>query len=138
WYGFQGVQANPRGVASDGAGNYWGCGTPVSGLYYSANTQNPPIQFQNTNLSTCIKVINHAVYTSINTNGVQNPTYSAGIYSLVDSNSSPAPYPNSLSYLQPYIRAAAPFVNCVGFDINPQGTVAYVVDVGSASEPGGV
>ena len=75
---------------------------------------------------------------------VQNGLYPAGIYTFVDFYYSPVSYPNFLTFLQQYIPATAPYTNCIGFDINPQGTVAYVANVGNISkkgvivEPGGI
>jgi hypothetical protein len=143
WYGTATGKTNPRGVATDGAGNFWGCGNGYGSLYYDANTSSTPLQFQNIDLTSCIKVINNTVVTSVKAGDVQNGLYPAGIYTFVDFYYNPVPYPNFLTFLQQYIPATAPYTNCIGFDINPQGTVAYVADVGNISkgkivEPGGV
>lgn len=144
WYGIATGKTNPRGVATDGAGQFWGCGNGYGSLYYDANTPStPPSQFQNIDLTSCVKVINNVVVTSVKAGDVQNGLYPAGIYTFVDNSFNPVPYPNFLTFLQLYIPAQAPFTNCIGFDINPLGTVAYVADVGSISkgkivEPGGI
>jgi len=144
WYGIATGKTNPRGVATDGQGNFWGCGNGYGSLYFNAATTPSPIQFQNVDLTSCIKVINNAVYTSVKAGDVQNGLYPAGLYTFVDDFFNPVPYPTFLTFLQQYLPATAPFTNCIGFDINPQGTVAYVADVGSISktgvltEPGGI
>src|SRR5712664_743405 len=58
WYGIATGKTNPRGVASDGAGQFWGCGNGYGSLYYNADSANQPIQFQNIALTSCSKVIN--------------------------------------------------------------------------------
>jgi len=131
WYGIATGKTNPRGVTTDGLGGFWGCGNGYGSLYYDANTPaNPPIPFQNVNLTSTVKVLNNAVYAAVKAGDVQNGLYPAGIYSFVDDYYNPVPYPNYTTFLQLLIKAQAPWTNCIGFDINPQGTVAYVGDVG--------
>ena len=142
WYGIATGKTNPRGVATDGIGHFWGCGNGYGSMYYDATTGETPFAFQNVDLTSCVKVINNAVYTSVKAGDVQNGLYPAGIYTFVDNGFNPVPYPNFLTFLQLYLAAQAPFTNNIGFDINPQGTVAYMADVGSfkknAIEIGGI
>ena len=127
WYGIATGKTNPRGVATDGAGQFWGCGNGYGSLYYNANTGNDPSQFQNIALTSCAKVINNTLYASVKDSESVN-LYPAGVYSFVDFYNNPDPYPNAASFLSLVIPAAAPYTTCIGFDINPQGTVAYVAD----------
>ena len=127
WYGIATGKTNPRGVATDGAGGFWGCGNGYGSLYYDANTGSDPIQFQNIALTSCTKVINDTLYASVKNSESVN-LYPAGIYSFVDFWGNPDPYPNAASWLQLVIPAATRYNTCVGFDINPQGNVAYLAD----------
>lgn len=126
WYGVATGKTNPRGVATDGAGNFWGCGNGYGSLYFNAMAGDP-VQFQNIALTSCSKVINHVLYASVKQSESVN-LYPAGVYSFVDFYNNPAPLPASASFLHLEIPATAPYTTCVGFDINPQKTVAYLAD----------
>ncbi len=128
WYGISTGKTNPRGVATDGAGQFWGCGNGYGSLYFDFANLTGPSTFQNVDLTSCIKVVNNEVVASVKGGDVQNSTYPAGIYTFVDFFGNPQPYPNTLSYLNLQIPATPPYTNCIGFDINPAGTVAYVAD----------
>lgn len=128
WYGIATGKTNPRGVATDGAGNFWGCGNGYGSLYFNPGvTTAGPIQFQNIALTSCSKVVNHAVYASVKSSESVS-LYPAGVYSFVDFFNNPVAYPQSASFLHLEIQAQAPYNTCVGFDINPQSNVAYLAD----------
>jgi len=128
WYGIATGKTNPRGVATDGAGNFWGCGNGYGSLYFNPGvTTAGPIQFQNIALTSCSKVINNALYASVKSSESVN-LYPAGVYSFVDFYNNPIPYPESASFLHLEIQAQAPYTTCIGFDINPQNNVAYLAD----------
>ena len=127
WYGIATGKTNPRGVATDGAGDFWGCGNGYGSLYYNANSGSDPIQFQNIALTSFTRVINDTLYASVKNSESVN-LYPAGIYSFVDFWGNPDPYPNAASFLQLVVPAATRYNTCIGFDINPQGNVAYVTD----------
>jgi hypothetical protein len=127
WYGISTGKTNPRGVATDGTNQFWGCGNGYGSIYYNANSGADPIQFQNIALTSAVKIRNNALYTTVKGSESVN-LYPAGIYSFVDFYNNPVPYPNAASYLQLVVPAAAPYTNCIGFDIDPSGTVAYMAD----------
>ena len=127
WYGVATGKTNPRGVATDGAGQFWGCGNGYGSMYYNAGTGFDPIQFQNIALTSCAKVVNNALYATVKGSESVN-LYPAGVYSFVNFFNAPAPYPNSASFLRLVIPATSPYTNCIGFDIDPTGTTAYVSD----------
>jgi hypothetical protein len=142
WYGIGTGKTNPRGVATDGLGHFWGCGNGYGSLYFDDTIPGfAPIQFQNIDLTSCVKIFNGALYTSVKSGDVVNGLYPAGIYSFVYNDYSPDPYPSSLAFLQLAIPATAPYTNEIGFDINPQGNVCYVADPGAygkGAEIGGI
>jgi hypothetical protein len=127
WYGIATGKTNPRGVATDGAGRFWGCGNGYGSLYFAETAGGQPIQFQNIALTSCAQVINDAVYASVKSSESVN-LYPAGVYSFVDFFNNPVPYPSAASFLHLEIQAAAGYTTCVGFDINPQKTIAYLAD----------
>ena len=127
WYGTSTGKTNPRGAATDGAGNFWGCGNGYGSLYYSAIAQDDPIQFQNIALTSAVRVQNHKLFTSVKGSESVN-LYPAGIYTLVDFYNNPADLPTAASFLRLYLQAQAPYTNCIGFDVNPSETIAYVCD----------
>ena len=136
WYGIATGKTNPRGVATDGAGNFWGCGNGYGSLYFNAGTAPNPIQFQNIALTSCSKVINHALYASVKSSESVN-LYPAGVYSFVDFYNNPVPYPTAASFLHLEIPANSAHNNCIGFDISPKGDTAYLADA-SVSAAGGL
>ena len=128
WYGIATGKTNPRGVATDGAGNFWGCGNGYGSLYFNpAVTTAGPVQFQNIALTSCVKALNNSVYASVKSSESVS-LYPAGVYSFVDFFNNPVPYPQTASFLHLEIPAVAPYTACIGFDINPQNTVAYLAD----------
>src|SRR5262249_49469334 len=92
WYGIATGKTNPRGVATDGAGQFGGCGNGYGSLYFNAGGGLDPIQFQNIALTSCSKVINTPVYASVKQSESVN-LYPAGVYSFVDFYNNPVPYP---------------------------------------------
>jgi len=136
WYGVATGKTNPRGVATDGAGNFWGCGNGYGSLYFNALYAPNPIQFQNIALTSCTKVINHSLYATVKSSESVN-LYPAGVYSFVDFFNNPLPFPTAASFLHLEIPADPAHNNCIGFDINPQGNVAYLADA-TANASGGL
>ncbi|KAB2655446.1 MAG: hypothetical protein DVB32_08735 [Verrucomicrobia bacterium] len=126
WYGIAQGKTNPRGVTADGSGNFWGCGNGYGSLYFNANTGDSPIQVQNIVLTSCSKIINGALYDSVKSG--ESAGLPPGIYSRVHFDLSPFPLPNLASFPQLEIPVHPLYQNCIGFDINPQGNVAYVAD----------
>ena len=92
WYGISTGKTNPRGVATDGTNQFWGCGNGYGSIYYNANTGADPIQFQNIALTSAVKVRNNTVYTTVKGSESVN-LYPAGIYSFVDFFNNPVSYP---------------------------------------------
>ncbi len=126
WYGIATGKTNPRGVATDGAGSFWGCGNGYGSLYFTASL-GQPIQFQNIALTSFSKICNNTLYASVKKSEAVN-LYPAGIYSFVDFFNNPVAYPTTAAYLHLEIPAEPAFSTIIGFDINPQNTVAYVAD----------
>ena len=127
WYGISTGKTNPRGVATDGQGNFWGCGNGYGSLYFNAINAPEPIQFQNIALTSFSKVINHVLYASVKASESVN-LYPAGIYSFVDFYNNPVNLPTTASFLHLYLAAAAPYTTVIGYDISPDQNTAYLAD----------
>jgi len=137
WYGIASGKTNPRGVATDGAGNFWGCGNGYGSLFFNASSAPSPIQFQNIALTSCTKIIDDTLYATVKNSESVN-LYPAGVYSFVDFFNNPAPRPNSASFLHLEVPANPAHNNCIGFDLNPQRTVAYLADATATGSAGGI
>jgi hypothetical protein len=126
WYGIAQGKTNPRGTVTDGNGRYWGCGNGFGSLYYDT-TPYGPVQIQVTCLTSCAKIINDRLYSSVKSG--ETGGLPIGIYSFVDNSFNPFPYPDVLAF--PQLEIATDPVNNqnpIGFDIDPTGTQAYVAD----------
>lgn len=127
WYGISTGKTNPRGVATDGQGNFWGCGNGYGSLYFNAINAPEPIQFQNIALTSCSKVINHVLYASVKASESVN-LYPAGLYTFVDFYNNPVNLPTTASFLHLYLAATAPYTTVIGYDISPDQNTAYLAD----------
>jgi hypothetical protein len=118
------AKVNPRGVVTDGTNSFWGCGNANGTYYYTPSPERLPVRFTALPSSRAIKIINNAVYVSVNSadgNLIDKP---AGLYGFL-----PALLPRlentSVNLLVP---AATDYKKVAGFDIIPAGNVAYIAD----------
>ena len=124
WY----EASNPRGVVTDGAGNFWGCGSTFGTLYYNAQTAPAPIEFKTLLNTRAIKIINQVLYATLNSADGLDTEDSAGIYNYVNG-STPAALPLSAGATMNLVVPTAPgYKKTSGFDLNPAGTIAYMAD----------
>ena len=129
WYGGAAGKTNPRGIATDGTNQFWGSGGTYGNEYYFGGEI---FQFQSLGSTRAVKIVNNALYTSISgadagVNGSQY--YPAGIYDFVGFDGvTPVPLPNAFAQMNLVIAVQAPYTAINAFDMNPQGTVAYVAD----------
>jgi len=131
WYGSVAGKTNPRGTVSDGTNEFYGCGTAYGTLQFDAPSGNI-YQFQSSVSSTrSVKIFNNTLYTTINgADGAGIQGYPAGIYDFVDDNDEPVPLPppGQTVFANLVIPTFGNFTSIEGFDINPQGNVAYIAD----------
>jgi hypothetical protein len=131
WYGLgAGAQTNPRGVVSDdGTNNFFGSGSEDGTEWFNPSEENPPQTVQNLNSSRQVKIINGVFYTSLQ-QGDGGGQYPQGIYNLQSFDGGfPVDLPEGDAfYLNLVIPASAQYPNADGFDINPQGNIAYIAD----------
>ena len=119
---------NPRGGVTDGTNNYWGCGNAFGTIYYNPTGSTGPVVFSSIPNSRAIRIINHVLYTTINgPDGIASDLH-AGIYSFQDESGA-APLPRSAgSRLKLVVAAKSSYAKIAGFDMNANGTIAYMAD----------
>jgi hypothetical protein len=115
---------NPRGVVTDGTNSFWGCGNAHGTYYYNPSNLHEPVWFTAFPNSRAIKIINNALYASMNAADGHLLDEPAGIYSFLPETL-PRHANTSINLVVP---SDAAFKKVVGFDINPAGTIAYMSD----------
>jgi hypothetical protein len=118
------AKVNPRGVVTDGTNNFWGCGNANNTYYYNPSQQQEPVQFDALPSTRSIKIINNALYVSMNTADGALIDQPAGLYSFL-----PLPLPRQANTsIKLTVPAAEDYDKVVGFDISPDGNIAYMAD----------
>ena len=124
WY----EAANPRGVATDGAGNFWGCGNLHGTTYYNPVSAAQPFEFKTLLNTRAIKIISQTLYASINAADGLDTDDAGGIYNYV-SGSTPVALPKDAGCTMNLLLASNPsYKKTAGFDLNSAGTIAYLAD----------
>ncbi len=134
WYGLGvGPLTNPRGAVSDnGTNNFFGSGGADGNIWFQAGG-GPPVVNANLSGTRAVKAINGFVYTSLE-HGDGGLQYPAGIYDFSPINTSfqilpPVALPEGDFFvLNLAVPASPPYLNVEGFDLNPQGNIAYMAD----------
>jgi hypothetical protein len=120
---------NPRGVVTDGANNFWGCGNALGTVYYNPTAATGTVEFKSIPTTRAIKIINGVLYATLNWADGTASDLPPGILSFADDRGNSVPLPHaSTSILKPVVPAQKPYDKIAGFDINPQGTIAYTAD----------
>jgi hypothetical protein len=132
WYSLSNFKTNPRDVVSDGSNDYWGAGSAMGTLFYNANGGSDVIPFKLVPSTRAVKIINNTLYFSIMaSDGKEDDANAAGgIYSFANATGAAVALPKAAGAVPTLaIAAATPYTHTVGFDISPQGNVAYLADV---------
>ena len=151
WFGLEPglTQNNPRGIATDGTNNFWGCGTLAgtqsggfseSGTLFWNNTVSPDPELVQSivNSGYSMKIINGVLYmvAKAEAGGALNN----GIYNFVDfagNGGAPVPLPwapNQVPLVQHivttnlFLNFGNTFSKILTFDMNPAGTIVYAAD----------
>jgi hypothetical protein len=146
WFGLQpGItQNNPRGIATDGSNDFWGCGTIAgtqtggfveTGTLYSDGGGQPFDVQSIVNSGYSMKIINGVLYmvAKNETGGAQNN----GVYDFVDFPINggalvPLPYApgNAAHVLETnlFLNFGSTYSSILTFDMNLSGTIAYAAD----------
>jgi len=148
WFGLEpGItQNNPRGIATDGTNDFWGCGT-IAGtqsggfeesgtlFYNSAVSPTPELVQNEVESAYFMRIINNVLYMvcQTDTGGAQNN----GVYNFVEysfAGGAPVPLPWIPGGVQDvvttnlFINFGATYSKIKTFDMNPAATIAYAAD----------
>jgi len=120
---------NPRGAVTDGSNHFWSCGNASGTAYYDASGSGGPVIFIAVPDSRQVKIINGTLYTTLNGPDGVFLGVPSGIFSFVDGSGDPAPLPDSpKTKLNLVLQADKDYSKIAGFDLDPQGTIAYTAD----------
>jgi hypothetical protein len=123
------AKMNPRGVVTDGANHFWSCGNSGGTAYYDAGNTNSLVIFSAVPDSRQVKIINGTLYTSLNGPDGVFLGVPSGIFSFVDADGTATPLPEDLkTRLSVVVQSDSAYSKIAGFDMNPQGTMAYTAD----------
>jgi hypothetical protein len=148
WFGIQdGIsQCNPRGIATDGSNDFWGCGTIAgtendndafaeTGTLFDQPGNEPAAVQTLVNSGYSMKIVNNVLYTVFQegSGGAQNN----GIYDFIGFPFAPGgtalvPEPNPITgyavNTNLFLDFGSTYANVITFDMNPAGTIAYAAD----------
>ena len=120
---------NPRGAATDGTNNFWGCGNAGATLYYNPAAGGWPSEFISVPNTRAMKIINNVLYATLNGADGTAADKPAGIYQFTDKYGSALPLPHQADAgIALVVPAAAPYTKIAGFDLSPDQTIAYMAD----------
>ena len=149
WFGLQpGItQNNPRGVATDGTNNFYGCGT-VAGtqtggflesgtLFWNGSVSGDPIVVQNEVSSGYnLRIVNGVLY--MTTQQGSGGALNNGIYDFVDFNNNldPLPFAPGQEQVETFTNLVLDYgsingtavANVLAFDMDPSNTTVYAAD----------
>jgi hypothetical protein len=120
---------NPRGMVTDGTNHFWGCGNALGTIYYGSGGSGEPVAFVNAPNSRAVKIIDNALYVTLNGPDGAASDLPAGIFSFLSPEGQPVSEPHEPgSKLKVAIAAKTPYTKVAGFDMNEDGTIAYTAD----------
>jgi hypothetical protein len=123
------AKMNPRGVVTDGANHFWSCGNSGGTAYYDADNAKSLVIFSAVPDSRQVKIINGVLYTSLNGPDGVFLGVPSGIFSFVDEEGNATPLPQAVkTKLSEVVQSDSTYSKIAGFDMNPQGDIAYTAD----------
>jgi hypothetical protein len=118
---------NPRGAVTDGANHFWSCGDASGTAYYDAGAD-ALVDFADVPDSRQVKIVGGTLYTTLDEPDATFLNTQPGIFSFKDDGSA-VPLPQTkTATVALLVPAQKPYTKIAGFDINPQGTIAYTAD----------
>jgi hypothetical protein len=128
------AKMNPRGVVTDGANHFWSCGNSGGTAYYNTDSSKLVV-FSAVPDSRQVKIVNGTLYTSLNGPDGVFLGVPSGIFSFVDEDGDATPLPEKpKTRLSVVVQADTSYSKIAGFDMNPQGTIAYTADADKGIE----
>jgi hypothetical protein len=122
------AKMNPRGATADGAGHFWTCGNAFGTAYYDAGASNL-VKFTAIPDSRQVKIINGALYATLNGPDAIFVNTEPGIFSFADDGDAAALPQAANTTLKLEVPVEKSYGKIAGFDLNKQGTIAYTADV---------
>ena len=120
---------NPRGSATDGANNFWGCGNAFATIYLNGNASPVAVVFDAIQNSRAIRIIHDALYVTLNGPDAIAEDREPGIYSLQSPSGSASTPPRGVdTRLKAELEVKEPYTKIAGFDMNDSRTIAYLAD----------
>jgi hypothetical protein len=120
---------NPRGAVSDGENHFWGCGNAGATLYFDATGAKSPLEFPSIQNTRAMKILNHALYATLNGPDATAIDSTPGIYQFVDKGGNPVSLPQRAdANIHLLVPAGAAYGKISGFDLNAEQTIAYLAD----------
>jgi hypothetical protein len=120
---------NPRGGVSDGDNHFWGCGNAGATLYFNPAAGKSPVKFDSVPNTRAMRIINHALYATLNGSDATATDGQPGIYEFMDKAGDSLPSPQQAGVqIQLVVPAADPYTKITGLDLNAEKTIAYLAD----------
>lgn len=121
------TKMNPRGAVTDGHNHFWSCGNSSGTAFYDAGSDTL-VPFTAVPDSREVKIVNGTLYTTLDGPDAIFLSVEPGIFSFQDDGEA-APLPQTKNTtLKLEVPANKAYTKIEGFDINPQGTIAYTAD----------
>jgi len=121
---------NPRGGTSDGGNRFWGCGNAGATLFLNPAVSKSPVDFDDVENTRALKIINHTLYATLNGPDAIAMDSQPGIYQFTDASGAPVALPEQkTAKISLVVPASGAYTKISGFDLSPDGTVAYTADV---------
>lgn len=118
------AKINPRGVVTDGTNNFWGCGNSKNTYYFNPAQQHEPVRFIDLPNSRAIKIVNNALYVSVNEADARVMDGPAGLYTFL-----PLALPRAANTsIEMVVPTTPDYKKVAGFDISPKQNIAYTSD----------
>jgi hypothetical protein len=120
---------NPRGAATDGGNNFWGCGNAGATVFLNPKAGGSAMEFGAVRNTRAVRIINHVLYATLNGADATAIDKEPGIYQFVDKSGTVLPLPRQAdATIRLMVPANPAYTKIAGFDLNPEGTIAYMAD----------
>jgi hypothetical protein len=120
---------NPRGAATDGTNQFWGCGNSGATLYFNPPVAKSPVEFDSVENTRAMKIAGQVLYATLNGADGTAIDKPAGIYRFVNKAGDAVPLPQQAdAAIQVVVPATAPYAKIAGFDLSLDKNVAYMAD----------
>jgi hypothetical protein len=122
------AKMNPRGAVTDGQNHFWTCGNASGTAYYDASSDKMTA-FDAIPDSRQVKIIGGALYTVLDGPDAIFVNTDPGIFSFQDDGTGVSLPREKDTTLKLEVPAGKEYNKVAGFDMNPDGTIAYMADV---------